>query len=573
MKFWFSQFSLFLRERGVKRNVDAFFRFLLVILIIMVLYSLLFQAVMRYEGRNFSCVTGFYWTMTVMSTLGFGDVTFQSDLGKIYSLVVLLSGVFCLLVMLPFAFIQLLYIPWQEAQEKMRAPRSVPDSVKGHIILAGLGPVTVDLAEGLTRYGFYCVLLAGDAQTTLNLLDQGYHAVMGHHDDGDVYHRLRIEQAALLAAMDTDIHNTGVVFSAHEASPDTLIIARAEKEESVDILRLAGCSRVFLFRQMLGRALARRVASDKAHAGLITRFGPLVVAEAPVMRTSLVGKTIQESLLRSQLGINVVGLWEKGAFSLPAPDTPLTEKTVLVMAGTEPQMDAFNQLMGTEPQTPPGAVIVLGGGRVGVAAAEYLRARGMDVVIVDKQEHGGVPSGLRRVHGDAADLSVLENAGIRTAPAVLITTHDDDANIYLTIYCRRLRPDIQILSRATLDRNVSTLHSAGADFVLSLVSMITSTIVNLLSPGKVFLLNEGLSIFRARISGSLAGKSLLNSNIRRDTHCNVVALRDLEGNLRVNPDPAYPFQEGEELYLIGDSLSETSFYDLHGHDTAGAGPD
>ena len=39
------------------------------------------------------------------------------------------------------------------------------------------------------------------------------------------------------------------------------------------------------------------------------------------------------------------------------------------------------------------------------------------------------------------------------SPAVVITTHDDDVNVYLTLYCRRLRGDIQIISRATLERN------------------------------------------------------------------------------------------------------------------------
>ena len=50
---------------------------------------------------------------------------------------------------------------------------------------------------------------------------------------------------------------------------------------------------------------------------------------------------------------------------------------------------------------------------------------------------------------------------------MLVTTHDDDINVYLTLYCRRLGPDLQIISRANLDRNVSTLHRAGADAVLS----------------------------------------------------------------------------------------------------------
>jgi hypothetical protein len=50
-----------------------------------------------------------------MTTLGFGDISFTSDIGRIFSVVVLLSGVVLLLVMLPFLFIRLFYAPWLEA--------------------------------------------------------------------------------------------------------------------------------------------------------------------------------------------------------------------------------------------------------------------------------------------------------------------------------------------------------------------------------------------------------------------------------------------------------------------------
>ena len=57
-----------------------------------------------------------------------------------------------------------------------------------------------------------------------------------------------------------------------------------------------------------------------------------------------------------------------------------------------------------------------------------------------------------------ADLEVLNDAGIKDATSVLVTTHDDAVNVYLTLYCRRLRPDMLILSRSTLDRNAT--HAA-----------------------------------------------------------------------------------------------------------------
>ena len=88
----------------------------------------------------------------------------------------------------------------------------------------------------------------------------------------------------------------------------------------------------------------------------------------------------------------------------------------------------------------------------------------------------------RIIHGSAADLEILLQAGLKTTPSIIITTHDDDLNIYLTIYCRRLRPDVQIISRASFDRNINTLHRAGANLVMSFSSLVTATVTNLLKP-------------------------------------------------------------------------------------------
>ena len=288
--------------------------------------------------------------------------------------------------------------------------------------------------------------------------------------------------------------------------------------------------------------------------GLLTAFGPLVVSEAPVARTPLMGKTLRESGLRGELGLNVVGLWERGKFRLPTPDTKLGENTVLIMAGAREQMEAFDRRMGGGEPESAAPVMVLGGGRVGAAAAAELKRRGVNAVIVDKR--------------DAARATDTGGVSVRD-----ITTHDDDTNIYLTIYCRRLRPDIQIISRATLDRNVRILHAAGADLVLSLASMITGSVINLLSPGRVFMLNEGLDIFRVRAGDKLDGKTLMESGIRRDTGCNVVAVSGTGGSMRVNPAPDYRFTLGEELYMVGDSTAEAAYYERYGHEGALSAPD
>jgi K+/H+ antiporter YhaU regulatory subunit KhtT len=121
-----------------------------------------------------------------------------------------------------------------------------------------------------------------------------------------------------------------------------------------------------------------------------------------------------------------------------------------------------------------------------------------------------------------------------------------------------LRPDIQIISRATLDRNINVLHAAGADLVMSHSSMAANTIINILTPGKVLMLTEGLNIFRHKVHSLLAGKSLLESGIRENTGCSVIAFIR-HGNLHPNPDPSEILAADDEMIMIGTIEAEKSF--------------
>lgn len=559
------QVAIFLKQRSVRRNLLSLGRFLLMLCLLICVYSVLFHLIMMHEGQHYSWITGLYWTLTVMSTLGFGDITFTSDLGKLFTIVVLSSGMLLFIIILPFVFIQMFYEPWLKAQEKGHTPRSVAADMKGHVIIVSTSSIALNLVDELVEYGAKCVLLCAESTKALDLIDQGYNAVVGEHDSSQTYRNLRLDHAAMLVALESDVRNTNVVFTARDVSPDVSIVVSAQSEDAIDILRLAGSTRVFQFHKLLGEALARRVLNINMRFSVVSRYRELAVAEGPIMRTPLVGKSLRDSGLRAATGANVVGLWERGRFRLPTPDTIFTATMVVVIAGDMLQVQAANSFLGSsEPEKDKsGPVLILGCGRVGQWAARQLERSGRKYTIVDKKDRDC----FAREHliiGDAADLSVLEKAGIHDAPSTIITTHDDDTNIYLTLYCRRLREDMQIISRATLDRNVGILHAAGADLVLSLASMVSSSIINLLAPGKVLMINEGLNIFRSVVGKDLVGKPLTGCGIRSQTHCSVVAVRDLEGVLHANPNPNHIFDEGEELYLIGDSAAEKSFYDKFG---------
>jgi Trk K+ transport system NAD-binding subunit len=524
-----------------------------------VAYSVMFHYIMEYEGQNYSWVTGFYWTLTVMSTLGFGDITFTSDLGRAFSMLVLLSGMVSLLILLPFTFIQFFYAPWLEAQSKARAPRELPEDTQGHVIITHYNPISKALMNKLEQYNYQYVLLVNELPKALEYYDEGFKVVYGELDDPETYKKIRVEQAAMVVTLGTDMVNSNISNTVREMDEDVTIVATANSADSIDLLKMAGCDHVIRMGEMMGRSLSRRTIGQDSRIHVIGRFDNLIIAEAMAYETPLVGKTLKESSLREQMGVNLVGIWERGKFLKPHPDLTINNESVLIMAGSADQLRTYDEYMAIY-RVSDEPVIIIGAGRVGRGIAEAFDERGLDYRIIDKNPDR-IKDNDRYILGSAEDFSILEKAGIRKAPCVLVTTHDDDMNIYLTIYARRLRPNIQIISRSTLQRNVNTLHRAGADFVLSYATMGANAIFNILERNDIVTIAEGLNVFTVKTPEKLTGKSLKDTLIRQETGCNVLSIKT-DGEQVINPQPDFGIPENSELVLVGTNEDEKNFMDV-----------
>jgi hypothetical protein len=55
------------------------------------------------------------------------------------------------------------------------------------------------------------------------------------------------------------------------------------------------------------------------------------------------------------------------------------------------------------------------------------------------------------------------------------------------------------------ERNISKLHTAGADLVMSYASLAANMILNLLKPEGVLMLADGLDVFRTGVHADLLG--------------------------------------------------------------------
>lgn len=553
MKFTGSQLAYLVRDPGMRSNVRALVKYVITLTALITLYAVLFHIIkVRVEGEQHSWITGFYWTLTVMTTLGFGDITFTSDIGRLFSILVLLSGVVLLLVMLPFMFISMFYAPWLEARVRQRAPRDVPDGMRGHVILTQYDAIAAGLVERLRTEKIPYFVLERDPTVAATMSGEGVSVIRGDNDSGETYRRVNAESARLLLANCEDTANSNITITAREIAPLLSIVAIAEEDDAVDVLELSGATTVLPLKRHLGEYLANRVDTGGSEADIIGSYRTLRIAELPARDTELAGSTVRDTRLRERTGASVVGLWERGKLLPAFPDSRIGDNGVLVVAGTDEQIAALNGLMPKRPG-PAAPVLIIGAGKVGQAAARALARKGVAVNAVDRHPRPLEPLaalGVKTFAGDAADRALLQQAGIESVSSVLLTTNDDAMNIYLAVYCRRLNPALRIVSRITHERNVEAIHRAGADLVLSYAALGVESVMSRLRGYELVVLGEGVELYTVVVPRSLRGRRLAASGIGSETGMSVVAV-ERDGELTTGLSGETLLSEGSSLVMLG----------------------
>ncbi len=511
------------------------------------------------EGESFSFLASLYWALTTMTTLGYGDIIFQCDIGRVFTIIVLVTGIIMVFIGLPFFLISLIIGPWIEEAVKRRIPRSIPKNIKGHVIICGNDPIALMLVEKLRDEKMPYYFVEHDLHKAETLFDDKMSVCFGNVFEEDTYKRLNIGAASMVFANQDDVTNAHLAVVIRQIS-DIPIAALVEEEHSRKILENAGCTHILPVKRLVGKSLSNKTMSGSLKSNVVGDFDDYEIAKVPVFSTPFEGKRISELKITENTNVGIVGIWERADFLPPNHEFVLTKSSILVLMGAKDEIFDLDECLSIyHPTDRP--IIIIGGGAVGLSVAHDLDKKGASYVLIDKNEvFAKLEKGLF-IKGEASKPGVLESAGIANAPSVVITTNDDGINNFLTIYCRMLNNDICIICRANYEKNLNSLYKAGADFVTPYNMIGSNMLYNIIHRRNLILRTEGLSIFEYNIPHALVGKTLKQSGIREAVGCNVICLRR-GGETLYDVKNYTQLNSGDIICMIGTTDQEHKFFSV-----------
>jgi len=519
------------------------------ILALILVYAGIFMLLPNdFNTHDASFLTAVYWVVVTMTTTGFGDIYPITFAGKVFTMVVILSG-----IAIFFAVVLPLMIT-PSIERWIKAPKGrPPEHLKGHVIICGYNALVDSLIAELAEAGKPLVIVDESSKSVHDLQLRGYYAIYGDSTDEKTLKMAQVDKASTLIANEGEHKDAAVVLTASQMS-DCMIIALVERLETADYLKYAGADIVISPKQILGINMGMTAVSaiNFEVTNVVDLGEDMKICKLPVYPDNpMAGKRLNELGIREKTGASIVGVFKDGKFIINPPgDMKVDEATVLMAVGNDRQLHDMSSMGRLSGHACGGKRIIAGYGDVGREVARQFDKRGISYTIIDLKRH----EVKDQVVGDSTDQETLKRAGIADASTLVVTLNDDNKNLLTVLLARNLNPHVNIIARANLEHNVSKIYRAGADFVTSLATTGGQILARVVEKGvfeDTVMLSENVLLYKFNVKGSaIEGKSIKDTAMRSRTGCSIVGVID-DGRFTPNPGPSHVLGHDSVILTIG----------------------
>jgi voltage-gated potassium channel len=303
--------------------------------------------------QKWALLDSLYMTVITIATVGFHEVGELSQLGRIFTIILIFLGIgvagYAIGNIVAFLVEgQMLNILKDRKMEKAIT------ALKNHIIVCGYGKIGVEVCSRLESMGENFIVIDIDVDKISEALGKGHIAAVGEATDDEILERAGIATAkGLISAISDDSANVYLVLTARSLNDKLRIIARGAGEKSTKKMLRAGANKVVSPYEIGARRMAALMTRPEI-VEFYEAFSPgseygLHLDKIPLGPSSkLIGKKLNESYIKRDTNGALVLAIEKEAQSIlinPDGQTILEKNDTFLAIGNDKQIALLRKLM------------------------------------------------------------------------------------------------------------------------------------------------------------------------------------------------------------------------------------
>lgn len=203
-------------------------------------------------------------------------------------------------------------------------------------------------------------------------------------------------------------------------------------------------------------------------------------------------------------------------------------------------------------------IVVVGGGEIGSRLTSLLLEKKHDVVLVEKdkdrcQELADTLN-IKVIHGDGTMPDVLEEAGVKKADTLVVSTRQDEINLLICLVARDMLKEmskLKIITRASKEEYKKIFLRIGVDNIVSPETSTIEQLEGIIEPrvsdiGKLY--KSMLSLVEFKVTRKSRVKDKVISKVEFPEESIVVAIR--RKNNFIIPKETEKIKVGDRIIII-----------------------
>jgi voltage-gated potassium channel len=223
----------------------------------------------QFSGMD-SLVDAFYFALVTGSTVGYGDITPQTDFARLFGMSALLVTVSSFAVALGVLLTPAIEARLTKALGRMTETQL--ELLENHVLVLGYGDLTEPILDELNVSRPDFLVVTPDPERARQLTERGIDVLTADPSDEGTLQRANVAEAsAVVVATSNDAEDALAILTARSLNPEVRIVAAANQTENINKLKRAGANTVIspatiggklLVRSALGEAGTEAVADD-----------------------------------------------------------------------------------------------------------------------------------------------------------------------------------------------------------------------------------------------------------------------------------------------------------------------